>query len=656
MLCDMFYRVDIYSGKIMKNQESSAEIIIVENESRNSRLISLQEILRNNFVIPVYQRPYAWSEANFRELLSTIEESNEQRLPAFFGSIIVAERSDSAHILAKNYFLIDGQQRITSFLLLLKLVREKLLEQEKLLDEAWQKQKTSGVLDESVENTILKKNNNKGIREKIDAILNDKKRIYREDTAKIKNKKLSAEADVLNYIFHDKRLTSSDLKKIPDIFRDWWDDVSSDDYVAQTKFILDRSQFCFLVVQGALSEDYAIDIFNTLNATGVPLTAFEILKSLAHKRATKKDASNNEATKLNSIEEDIKHMKKVKQTKYTDRLLLFVSMMHSELNRKQLNSFRDKRDFLNEIDKTHHKKIPEFIDTICDVHKFIINNWETSGNQRKIFKSAGEQEICFNFLQAMGHDRTLPILFKFKDGHSKNAIKACVAFTLLWRGVAADANTDRIDAQYKEIIEDLYRYDADIDKLKSKFRERLSGKWKNNKSGQRDFTKETWVEEFSGINLYKKIKLARFMLFVAFHKSIFDQETFQLENSKLKFLTSDNYHGDTYKTVEHVVPQSHKTINRPGNLILLPQNINSKAGNQKFIDKKRIYEDCLAKEQHEGDDLPYLRILREIASYDEKDTDQHGHLTEQAITTRGERLGNAIWETLANDWLDWSDR
>ena len=638
------------------SNESSAEIIIVENESRNSRLISLQEIPRNNFVIPVYQRPYAWSEANFRELLSTIEESKEQRLPAFFGSIIVAERRDTAHTLAKNYFLIDGQQRITSFLLLLKLVREKLLEQEEFLDEAWQKQKTSGVLDESVENTILKKNNIRRIREKIDSTLNDKKRIYREDTNKSKDKKLNIENDVLKYIFHDKHLASSDLKKVPDIFRDWWDDVNNDDYVEQAKFILDRTQFCFLVVQGMLSEDYAIDIFNTLNATGVPLTAFEILKSLAHKRTVKKDSSNSEATKLNSVEQDIKHMKKVKQTKYTDRLLLFMSMMHKELNKKQLNSFRDKRTFLNEIDKNHHKTIPDFVETICTVHKFIINNWEVSGNHRKMFKVDDEQTICFDFLQAMGHDRTLPVLFKFKDKYSKEAIKACVAFTCLWRGVAADANTDRIDAQYKEITEYLYQYDADIGKLKRKFREHLSNKWRNDKSGQRDFTKDTWVEEFSSINLYKKIKLARFLLFVAFHKSIFNQETYQLENSKLKFLTSDNYHGDTYKTVEHIVPQSHKTINKPGNLILLPQNINSKAGKQKFIDKKRIYENCLAKEQHEGDDLPYLRILREIVSYDEKDTDRHGHLNDQAIAIRGERLGNAIWETLANDWLEWSDR
>ena len=637
----------------MKDSESSAEIIIVENESRNSRLISLQEILRNNFVIPVYQRPYAWSEANFRELLSTIEESNEQRLPAFFGSIIVAEKRETAHTLAKNYFLIDGQQRITSFLLLLKLVREKLLEQEKFLGEAWKKQQQSGVLDESVRDTLHKERDIKETRGKIDATLNDKQRIYREDASELKGKDLNIETGILNYIFHNKNLASSDLKKVPDIFREWWDNVSSDDYVKQTQFILDRSQFCFLVVQGMRSEDYAIDIFNTLNATGVPLTAFEILKSLAHKRTVSKDSSNSEATKLNGVEQGIRHMKKVKQTKYTDRLLLFMSMMHPELNREKLNSFRDKRNFLNDIDKNRHKSIPEFIDTVCAVHKFTIENWEVSSKHRKIFKDNDEQSICFDFLQSIGHDRTLPILFKFKDNHE--AVKACVAFTCLWRGVAADANTDRIDAQYKDLTEDLYSEDADLAGLKNKFRERLRNKWKTAKGGQRDFTRATWVEEFSNINIYKKIKLSRFMLFIAFHESIFNSDSCCLIKSKLKFLTSNNYHGNTYKTVEHIVPQSHKTINKPGNLILLPQNINSKAGKQKFIDKKRIYEDCLAKEQHEGDDLPYLRILREIVSYDEKDTDQHGHLNEQAIATRGERLGNAIWNTLANDWLDWSD-
>lgn len=59
---------------------SEAEISIVENENRNSRLISLGEILKNRFIIPVYQRPYSWSSENFKDLLTTIRELVEGKI------------------------------------------------------------------------------------------------------------------------------------------------------------------------------------------------------------------------------------------------------------------------------------------------------------------------------------------------------------------------------------------------------------------------------------------------------------------------------------------------------------------------------------------------------------------------------------------------
>ncbi len=637
----------------MPDKTSRAEIIIVENESRNSRLISLQGILENKFIVPVYQRPYAWNTENFKELLATIKESKEQGLPAFFGSVIVAEKPDPTNII-KGYILIDGQQRLTSFLLLLKLVRERLLKKEEHLAEK-QKEHTDTRIFKEV---VLEENKVKEVREKIDNILNNKHRIAREHTSNNhRSKELAVEEDILNYIFYDKQLANVDLRENPKIFAEWLDDVDEGDFVEQTTFILERSQFCFLVVQGKLSEDYAIDIFNTLNATGVPLTAFEILKSLSHKKTKQKDGEGNpETVRLNNIEGNLrdKKMKKVKQTKYTDRLLLFLSMMHKDLKTEKFSTFRDKKAFLDNVSKTHAKCIPEYINTICTIHKFIIENWETPSKHRKLFKNNGEEAICFDFLQAINHDRTLPILFKFKDNrYSEDAVKACVAFTCLWRGVASDANTDRIDQQYKEVTEKIYQEEADIYELKKIFREHLRGKWKNMKGSQRDFTRETWVEDFAAVNIYKKIKLARFMLFMAFHESIFDHETCRLEKSKLKFLTANDYESNDYKTVEHIVPQRRKTINKIGNLILLPQEINSRASAKNFIDKKIIYQECLAKEKHEGDDLPYLRILREIVSYDDNDVDEHNDLNNQAITTRGIRLGNAIWDTIAEDWLAW---
>ena len=631
---------------------SDAEIIIVENESRNSRLISLGEILKNRFIIPVYQRPYAWKDENFKDLLTTIRESREQSLPAFFGSIIVAEQ-ESPQFMGKQYILIDGQQRITSFLILLKLIENKL----KVLVDNLTKKREQENDNDKIDRIILRKGKVEEIIASINEILTTLERLVREQSAD-HDGALALEKDILGYLFKGKKIHNSDVKKIPDIFEEETEgetegDIEGD-YYAYTSYVLKRSQFCFLVVQGKLSEDYAIDIFNTFNSTGEALTAFEVLKSFVYKK-TEENQGRQMTDKLNKIETKLNSMpmKRSKQTKYTDRLLLFLTMMHEDLHTDKFASFRDKKRTLDHISNKYRGNIPDYIRSIYDLHEFTIEKiaWESRKNTN-IFKSS-EAVVCFEFLKSINHDRTIPILFKFAASEERDTVvKACAAFTCLWRGVAADAGTDTIDKQYKLITEALFSKNYSAEELKDTFRYHLTGKWQNKKGGYRHMTKQEWIKEFAAVNIYKRIKLARFILFVAFHKSTFDSHERSLVKAKLNFITTDNYREYDYKTIEHIVPQSYKAINRIGNLVLLPQTINAKAGKQDFVVKRRIYKQCLEKKDV-GDGMPYLEILKEVVSYDDNYLDDNSHLNEEAIKERGERLGHAVWETLAEDWLGW---
>ncbi len=69
------------------------------------------------FVIPEYQRAYSWGIDNCDKLWQDITAfaDSETRDSYFFGTIIVnCQENDT------RYSLIDGQQRTTTFLLLLK--------------------------------------------------------------------------------------------------------------------------------------------------------------------------------------------------------------------------------------------------------------------------------------------------------------------------------------------------------------------------------------------------------------------------------------------------------------------------------------------------------------------------------------------------------
>lgn len=83
-----------------------------------ARILSVEELLKLNLVIPSYQRPYKWTEKNIRELILDIQKGIEDanKHPNFkyrVGTVILYQENDK-----KPYAIVDGQQRILSFLLL----------------------------------------------------------------------------------------------------------------------------------------------------------------------------------------------------------------------------------------------------------------------------------------------------------------------------------------------------------------------------------------------------------------------------------------------------------------------------------------------------------------------------------------------------------
>lgn len=83
-----------------------------------ARILSVEELLKLDLVIPSYQRPYKWTEKNIRELILDIQKGIEdaKQYPNFkyrVGTVILYQENDT-----KPYEIVDGQQRILSFLLL----------------------------------------------------------------------------------------------------------------------------------------------------------------------------------------------------------------------------------------------------------------------------------------------------------------------------------------------------------------------------------------------------------------------------------------------------------------------------------------------------------------------------------------------------------
>lgn len=88
---------------------------------------------RQQWVVPVYQRHYEWETGEDKQLpkfWADLEDEATDRLegrnpfPHYFGAIIFAEPQAQAFGAVRRRFLVDGQQRITTFQLVLAAIRE----------------------------------------------------------------------------------------------------------------------------------------------------------------------------------------------------------------------------------------------------------------------------------------------------------------------------------------------------------------------------------------------------------------------------------------------------------------------------------------------------------------------------------------------------
>lgn len=75
---------------------------------------SVCNLMGRKLSIPSYQRPYRWNTKNVRQLLDDILSNKNAGKDRYrIGSVILHKNGD-------NYDIVDGQQRITTLLLLAK--------------------------------------------------------------------------------------------------------------------------------------------------------------------------------------------------------------------------------------------------------------------------------------------------------------------------------------------------------------------------------------------------------------------------------------------------------------------------------------------------------------------------------------------------------
>nr|WP_242944768.1 DUF262 domain-containing protein [Clostridium perfringens] len=256
------------------NSKKLGGMYILFTEKVKAKEYYIKDLLSNKFLfeIPDYQRAYSWTKENLKQLVEDIWESVElnkargnkefdQYEPYFLGSIVLCSKEykdDGCGI----YDVIDGQQRLTSIIMLIAAIRD-------LIDNEEYKKVLSDLIYQKP-NVLM------GIKESIRVKARGKEEeFFKKYILTNGGTELVKDLDM-----EELSEAKQNMVNAIEVFRDSFFNENGELLEEKlNEFIVYLLQKVVLVVITTESFTSAFRLFNVINARGLPLTDSDLLKS-----------------------------------------------------------------------------------------------------------------------------------------------------------------------------------------------------------------------------------------------------------------------------------------------------------------------------------------------------------------------------------------
>lgn len=230
--------------------------------------VVLQELLdgKIQYRVPLFQRTYSWKEKDWSTLWEDVLEiyAMDQPRNHFIGAVVTQPVSDTPPEGVKKYLLIDGQQRLTTLFIMLSCIRREAL-----------RTGLHGLADEILETCLVNKFASQG-EEHIK--LHPTQRDRQPFRLVIADQEVpDDDQQILNaFKYFSQRISDGDSDENPFDLRNL------------KSYITDRLDLVSITLE---SEDSPHRIFESLNNTGMPLGAADLIRNLIFMNIpTEKDA------------------------------------------------------------------------------------------------------------------------------------------------------------------------------------------------------------------------------------------------------------------------------------------------------------------------------------------------------------------------------
>jgi uncharacterized protein with ParB-like and HNH nuclease domain len=212
------------------------------------------------FIIPDYQRPYKWDIEKCETLWNDVVENSEHPDDDYFLGTIVTYKNAEERV--GNLEVIDGQQRITSFFLLLRAFYKKL-------EDMAESKEVIG-LKRQIEPCLWNI-------DKISQEVNDKTEIHIKSRVATENDNETFHSILRNGILAEN--AKDNYSKNYAFFVKKCDEYAANEPLRWYDLIVFILNNCVLLPIECDKQDTALTIFSTLNDRGMPLSDADIFKA-----------------------------------------------------------------------------------------------------------------------------------------------------------------------------------------------------------------------------------------------------------------------------------------------------------------------------------------------------------------------------------------
>ncbi|WQS76012.1 DUF262 domain-containing protein [Helicobacter pylori] len=290
------------------------------------------------YQIPIYQRPYQWTEENCEKLLDDLFEDYEKDRESdyFCGSLVLVKSDPNSK--TETYDIVDGQQRLSTFILLAKVLADlyndcsldsKHLER---LQESWK--------DRHTERKRLSFNTIGSNAE--DDFAYALEHFNDSQASKNKNNKNNY---LKNAVCLKDYLIKKEIENI-DNFIEW--------LYSNVKFI---TIICPNI-------DKALRIFDVLNARGLPLNATDIFKGELLKELAKEEDQKKLVSRWNALSQKCSDNDLTMETLFSWYLTYLESKTSKGKMQKRLVTWFNK---LNKTPLEYLKGVEDFYNAYCEI-------------------------------------------------------------------------------------------------------------------------------------------------------------------------------------------------------------------------------------------------------------------------------------------------